>query len=163
MGYSTDFVGGFLIRGPIHGVKVDEKTLKLLAAFNHNLDNFKEANQEFEAFLAEMKRIGTLDPNENYDNPYSYNQWVVRDVRSYRLEWQELRWDEVEKFYDYVAWLEHIIKYVFSPRGYVLSGKVNYFGEDDHDMGYIKIEDNVVTHVQAQFDGVDTTYMGRAR
>jgi hypothetical protein len=56
----------------------------------------------------------------------------------------EIVWDEGEKFYNYVEWLEYIIAHFLQPWGYVLNGEVEWDGEDREDIGQICVKDNVV-------------------
>jgi len=58
----------------------------------------------------------------------------------------EIRWDEGEKFYNYIEWIEYIIKKILEPRNYYLNGTVLWFGEDDDDKGIIKIKNNIVNY-----------------
>lgn len=58
---------------------------------------------------------------------------------------QGIEWNEMEKFYDYVQWIEYLIAHFLAPWGYVASGRVEWFGEDRDDLGAIVIENNVVT------------------
>ena len=53
-------------------------------------------------------------------------------------------WDQQEKFYYYVEWLEYIIKHFLQPWGYVLNGEVEWTGEARNDIGVICVNDNVV-------------------
>lgn len=58
----------------------------------------------------------------------------------------QIIWDEGEKFYFYVEWIEYLIANFLGPWGYVLNGSVDWVGEDVFgDRGTIKIVDNVVT------------------
>lgn len=54
-------------------------------------------------------------------------------------------WDEGEKFYDYVEWIEYLISAILTPRGYVLNGEVTWEGEESDDRGMIVIQDNQVS------------------
>lgn len=56
-----------------------------------------------------------------------------------------IEWDEGEKFYDYVGWIQYLIKHFFGPWGYVLNGSVTWEGESKGDMGRIIITDNAVS------------------
>lgn len=56
-----------------------------------------------------------------------------------------LEWDEGEKFYNYVEWLEYLIKEFLAPKGYVLNGEVEWTGEENGDIGLIIVKDNIVT------------------
>lgn len=53
-------------------------------------------------------------------------------------------WDEGEKFYNYVEWIQYLIEKFFSPKGYVLNGEVYWYGEDRDDEGTISIQNNIV-------------------
>lgn len=59
-----------------------------------------------------------------------------------------VRWDESEKPYDYVEWLEYMIQHFLSPWGYVLNGTVVWDGEEQGDTGAIVVKDNAVTTVE---------------
>jgi hypothetical protein len=55
-----------------------------------------------------------------------------------------IAWNGAEKFYDYVAWLEYLIRHFLRPWGYVLTGTVDWVGEADDDRGTIRVTSNVV-------------------
>jgi len=55
-----------------------------------------------------------------------------------------IQWNGVEKFYDYVEWLQYIINNFLEPWGYVLRGEVNWQGEREEDVGMIWVENNVI-------------------
>lgn len=57
----------------------------------------------------------------------------------------QITWDENEKFYNYIEWIEYIVKNFIIPWGYVLDGEVEWKGEDSDDLGIIEISDNVVS------------------
>ena len=56
-----------------------------------------------------------------------------------------LEWDGGEKFYNYVEWLEYLIKNFFEPWGHKLNGTITWVGEDNSDLGKIEVKKNVVT------------------
>ena len=66
-------------------------------------------------------------------------------------------WDEGEKFYDYVEWMEYLIEKILKPRGYVVNGQVTWQGEDSDDKGMIDIRANVVHRREAiiTYEGLD--------
>jgi hypothetical protein len=70
--------------------------------------------------------------------PGLWCQWVPNN------DGTAIVWDEGEKFYEYVAWIEYIVEHFISRWGYVLNGEVNWTGEDSDDRGIIKITDNEV-------------------
>jgi len=57
-----------------------------------------------------------------------------------------IEWNEAEKFYDYIEWLEYIINKFLKPNNYILNGTVEWKGEDDDDIGKIIVKDNQVSH-----------------
>ncbi len=54
-------------------------------------------------------------------------------------------WGEGEKFYYYVEWLTYLIEHFLKPWGYILDGEVHWSGEENGDMGLIKVENNHVS------------------
>ena len=77
-----------------------------------------------------------INYNDSGSQPGLWCQWVItNDV---------LEWDGGEKFYNYVEWLEYLIKHFFAPLGYELNGTVCYDGEDPDDFGKIVVDDNCV-------------------
>ena len=76
------------------------------------------------------------DYNESGECPGLYCQWIIKN--------NTLKWDEGEKFYYYVEWLEYLITNYFEPMGYKLNGIVKYQGENMYDRGYIKVTDNEI-------------------
>jgi hypothetical protein len=73
--------------------------------------------------------------------PGYWCQWIIGT--DYNRN-EALVWDENEKFYNYVEWLEYLIKNFFEPEGYILNGSVEYQGEESDDFGTIEVKDNVV-------------------
>jgi len=72
------------------------------------------------------------------EQPGLWCQWAVNQKENI------LEWDGSEKFYNYVEWLEYLIKNFFEPWGYSLNGFVNWQGEDDGDTGTIVVKHNEV-------------------
>lgn len=77
--------------------------------------------------------------------PDAYLQWKVTNDRKH------LEWDGNEKFYRYVEWLQWLIDHVFKPRGYALTGRVVYRGEDHDDVGTLEVVDGKVVQTPAVF------------
>lgn len=76
---------------------------------------------------------------EHYpDVPGFWCQWVPTD------DGMGLEWDGNEKFYNYVEWLEHLIKKFFIPWGIKLNGEIEWEGEESGDLGKIIVTDNIV-------------------
>ena len=79
--------------------------------------------------------------NENIppkDCPSLWCQWIISDNGT-------LEWDGGEKFYEYIPWLEFLIKHFFAPDGYILNGSIQWQGDDSDDYGTIDITNNIVT------------------
>lgn len=70
--------------------------------------------------------------------PGLWCQWIINDNN-------ELEWDGNEKFYDYIEWLEYLIKNFFEPWDIKLNGVIKWQGEDYNDRGVIIVKDNKVT------------------
>jgi hypothetical protein len=70
--------------------------------------------------------------------PGLWCQWVVNETGT------ELLWDEGEKFYCYVEWLEYLISHFFEKWGVKLNGEISWQGDESDDRGTIFVKDNVV-------------------
>jgi hypothetical protein len=55
-----------------------------------------------------------------------------------------IKWNGMEKFYDYVEWLQYLINNFIEPWGYVLNGEVNWQGESEEDIGIIVVARNQI-------------------
>jgi len=147
MGYTTDFDGHFTIDKPI-----DNETFNLINGLANtrrmgrkDLDPKYGVEGEF-YYDPNSNNFGQEDDNSIIDHntppktqPGLWLQWVVDD------DHQTIRWDENEKFYDYVEWIEYIINRILKPRGYKVNGIVYWEGEDGiRDTGEIEIKDNEV-------------------
>jgi hypothetical protein len=73
--------------------------------------------------------------------PGLWCQWVVNE------DGTAIIWDGVEKFYDYIEWLEYLLAHFLGPWGYVVNGQMTWQGENDLDRGTIRVVDNVVKAV----------------
>ena len=87
--------------------------------------------------FAEERHEGADERGTTY--PELYCQWVPSD------DGTVLEWDQGEKFYSYVEWLDYLIERFFVPWGHTLDGSVIWEGEERDDMGTITVENNVVT------------------
>jgi len=72
--------------------------------------------------------------------PSIWLQWEITEENGKYF----LIWDECEKFYNYVEWLEYVIKYVFKGWGLKLNGSFEWRGDEWEDTGQIIVKDNVV-------------------
>ena len=79
--------------------------------------------------------------NQNQEpstQPGLWCQWVLTK------DGEHLEWDGGEKFYNYIEWLQYMIKNFFEPWGIKLNGEITWVGEDSSDRGKIKVTDNKV-------------------
>lgn len=87
-----------------------------------------------------------LDHNQqSVTQPGLWCQWEPTD------DGCGIQWDEGEKFYCYVEWLEYIVENFLKPWGYKLNGLVEWDGEGHGDVGVIRVVDNVVTEHERKF------------
>lgn len=89
--------------------------------------------------LDTYQALVTLADGDQKVGPGGYCQWEPTE------DGLHLQWDGIEKFYNYVEWLEYTIKNVLAPKGYVLSGSVDWQGEETGDVGTITVKGNVVS------------------
>jgi hypothetical protein len=85
----------------------------------------------------ELRKIISPTRHENF--PSYYCHWDLN------YEGLALEWDGGEKFYEYIWWLEYIIKEYLDPWGITLNGDVKYSGEDADDNGTISVVENIVS------------------
>jgi len=145
MGYTTEFEGVF---------KLNKKLKKEDHEFLFKLANTRRMARSVDAkygiegeFFVDGKGCCGQDEDStiiDYNRPPKtqpglWCQWVPSS------DGKGIQWDGNEKFYNYTEWLEYLIKNVLAPRGYKLSGSVNFFGEDRTDIGNITVKNNKVT------------------
>lgn len=168
MGYTTDFRGEFEISPPLQ-----EKHRDYLNAFAYirhmgrdvgklkdmpdpkriavNMPLGKEG--EYYVGSSDDQQYGQfndgtiLDHNQQASTqPGLWCQWVPTE------DGTALVWDEGEKFYNYIEWLEYIIENFMKPWGYTLNGEVLWQGEGFSDIGKIKVNDNNVKTSEPRWD-----------
>ena len=74
--------------------------------------------------------------NSKFPKYAYYCQWITDGEAVY--------WDEGEKFYAYIEWLQYLIDNFFNPWKISLSGDVIWNGEEPGDIGMIYIEGDKV-------------------
>ena len=145
MGYSTDFSGEFEINRP-----VDYETGKLLNGLNQTRRMARDVDDKYGTegeFYVEGKGYMGQDRDDtiiDYNRPPKtqpslWCQWELTEDGKY------IRWDGGEKFNEYIEWIEYIIEKILDPKGYILNGEVEWFGENYDDRGLIIVKDNVVS------------------
>ena len=156
MGYTTDFSGEFTFNKPVTDelktfinkfsdtrrmVRDNNKIKELFPNWRELCFN-GDLGEDGAYFVGGYDVFGQgmdgsiVNYNDAGSQPGLWCQWVItNDV---------LEWDGGEKFYNYVEWLEYLIKHFFKPLGYELNGTVYYEGEDPDDFGKIIVSDNYV-------------------
>lgn len=145
MGYSTDLYGTLKLNKQLS--HDDFQFLKKLAGTRRmarRVDPSYGVEGEFYVDGSGMMGQGHDDNIIDYNTPPKtqpglWCQWVPTD------DGWGLEWDGGEKFYNFVEWLEYLIEKVLEPKGYVVNGTVDWYGEDRGDMGKIIVTDNKVT------------------
>lgn len=77
--------------------------------------------------------------NPPADQPSLWCGWVPSE------DAKAIEWDGGEKFYEYIAWIDYLIKHFLEPWGYTVEGEVSWRGEERGDDGIICVQDNIVT------------------
>ena len=173
MGYTTDFSGSLKFNKPVvewlvkyidnlnttRRMKRDPEKIKEIFPNWGQMCFNGELGVEGEFFVGGLgcygqdKDASVIDHNNPAQTqPGLWCQWIINEEG-------DLVWDQGEKFYNYVEWLEYLIENIFEPLGYVLNGRIEFQGEDPDDFGTIDVEENVV---DVQY-GVRITSMNRMR
>lgn len=94
--------------------------------------------------LSVIRKIQELEyADENPEGaPKAYSQWVPnKDLTG-------IVWNGQEKFYFYVEWLQWIIDTILKPEKVMITGRVEFSGEDAEDIGVIIVEED--QHVRVE-------------
>jgi hypothetical protein len=152
MGYTTNFDGRFELNRKLK--KADMTFLTKFAGsrrMKRNLGPEYGVDGEFYVAGADDGNFGQDDKTGLVDSnsppstqPGLWCQWVPSE------DGRGIEWSGGEKFYEYVKWLEYIIRNFLAPKGYVLNGEVEWQGESPADFGKILVVDNVVTTKQGR-------------
>ena len=146
MGYSTEFRGRFNLDR-----ELDDETYDLLKGLSETRRMKRNVDEKIYGPEGEFYFEGCIGGyNINDDTIIDQNTPPVGQPDLW-CDWtptedkKGLQWNGSEKFYNYVDWLKYIIKRVLMPRGYTLSGIVEWRGEEFGDDGMIIVADNVVS------------------
>ena len=156
MGYTTTFDGKFVLNKRL----LDSETLYLL---DFSRTRRMQRNPEILQDVPDAARTAVGLPvgeegcyfvNEKWDEdselsivdynhppktqPGLWCQWIPT------TDGGGIEWNGMEKFYDYVEWLQYLVNNFIEPWGYVLRGEVNWQGEREEDVGMILVENNVI-------------------
>ena len=168
MGYTTDFNGQFELSRKL--TEDEGAFLKMFAETRRmprdpeKVKALKGEERNEECFALLKKLNMDIGPNaENYCGVGDFGQGHDSSILDYNgfdvkspfpglwCQWTPeedlgaIVWDEGEKFYNYVEWLEYLIDHFLAPWGIVVNGSVEWRGEDWGDTGTISVEDNEVS------------------
>lgn len=159
MGYTTDFVGEFKLNKPLMPKQMEYLTKfsetrrmkRSEVAASKMEDPVREAvklpvGHHGEYFVGGLGFFG----QDNDDSVLDYNspppsqpglwcQWEPNDGGT------AIVWNQGEKFYYYIEWLQYIITHFLRPWGYTLNGEVTWQGEEHGDIGMITVKDNEIS------------------
>lgn len=122
MGYNTDFDGKFTVSPVLDAFQVD--VLKKFSRTRHE------------------DSTGGTPKEAGWPDSY-YCDWEPTDDGS------AIQWNGAEKFYDYTEWIEFLVRRFIAPSGRVLNGEVRWSGEENGDLGVIRIKNNKVVASRA--------------
>ena len=81
--------------------------------------------------------------------------------RNYRpVSGEPCVYDDGEKFYEYVEWLEYLVKNFLDPWSYKLNGEMSWSGEEDDDRGTIYVKENKVEAVDDDISNPGPSWAG---
>ena len=152
MGYNTDFNGELKIE-PV--LKPEDKLfLERFSNSRHmkrdvvkTIELFGQGNYgvEGEWFLDDKMNPDHTPDIVNYNCPPSTQPGLWCDFCP-NEEGTALVWNGNEKTYDGLEWITYLVTNYLAPRGYVVNGRLDAFGEERGDVWAIVVKDNVVKH-----------------
>jgi len=142
LGYTTEFTNRFLLNKPL-----DDETYNYLVKFNETRRMARKLDPKYgvegEFYVEGTGDFGQGEEDNIIDSnrppstqPSLWCGWMPSEDR------MGIEWDGGEKFYEYKQWLAYIITNFLTPKGYTLSGKVHYQGEEPDDNGDIDVQDD---------------------
>lgn len=142
MGYDTNFSGRFILNKPLtkglHDYLVKFSETRRMTRDLSRLPRSDSLNKDFGVegeFYVDGRDDDYNDPSIiDYNRPPKtqpglWCQWVPSE------DLTGIEWDGNEKFYNYKEWMKYILKNFLVPKGYDISGKIHYQGEDAEDHG----------------------------
>lgn len=158
MGYTTDFKGKIKVTPKLNQEEIDY------------LNKFSETRRmECDQGPYYVDRGGFMGQDDDQGKVKDYNrpplcqpglwcQWVPTECGEY------IEWNETEKFYYSVEWMEYLIAHFIGPspiaiselsflKGHTLAGKIKAQGESHDDTWTLVVEDSQVSIVDLSKDG----------
>ncbi|MED1738161.1 hypothetical protein P4U97_01250 [Bacillus swezeyi] len=153
MGYDTTFQGQFRLNKTL-----DSETFTFLKKLRDTRRVKRKVDESIYGIEGEFYVDGTGFRGQNYDENIIDVNEPPKTQPSLWLKWtptedgDTIEWDGGEKFYYADKWIIYLIEKALKPKGYILNGIVNAFGEDPDDIWHIRIENNQVTIGQGEVE-----------
>ncbi len=152
MGYTTDFYGQFDLNKQLNDelyeflVKLsDTRRMKRKLGPEYGIDG--ELFVGGGGFMSQPREGDVIDRSRPpITQPGLWCKWEPTDDRLH------IQWNDAEKFYYYIEWLNYIIQRFLKPNGYILNGSVTWSGERDHDTGTIEVTNNNIRVIPNFYD-----------
>lgn len=136
MSDNTYFEGKFSFNKPLDSET--KKILDLLADTRRMKRDVSGFGIEGEFYFKDDRET-VIDPNTPPSpQPSVWCDWKPTD------DGKALGWTGRETFQCYVEWLQYIVDRVLTPRGYTITGEVEYQGREARDYGTIKAAENSI-------------------
>jgi hypothetical protein len=171
MGYSTEFRGQLSVTPPLTPEQLafitafndtrrmgrDNKVLMEVHKGEHGLPGADKTNADevygkFGEYYVGDDNLGVFDQNAAPGQSQIFGNsecqpglWCGWTVYADDETNQTFEHDGGEKFYNYVEWLQYMIKFFFIPWGVMLNGEIDWRGEDWEDNGVITVVNNNFT------------------
>lgn len=111
--------------------------------YTTDFDGYLETNRPLTIVEKETINDFSDERHEGSKYPGIWCQWIIADD-------DKLEWDGGEKFYNYVEWLEYLIKNYFNVWDVKLNGTIKWQGESMDDRGKIIVENNNISIVDLE-------------
>lgn len=122
--------------------------------FNGTLTFDKQPTKELVGEINLFADKRHCDPvNTNVTLDYAPSLWNHWNCKFWNGEWVLTL--EEGKAYNYLEWFPVIVKRFLEPHGLKVSGRIEWFGDESDDMGYIDVEDNDMTIYDAVIEFVE--------
>jgi hypothetical protein len=140
MGYKTEVVGKLNLNK-----ELDEDTYTFLVKFNKSRRIARNLSHEYgiegEFFVDEDDYSPQDDTIIDFNRPPKTQPSLWCDWRPSE-DRKSIEWDGQEKFYEYESWIAYILENFLIPKGYTLTGTVEFQGENIADHGWLTCNNN---------------------
>ncbi len=154
MGYTTDFEGSVTVSPPLSAEEIEflNKFSETRRMNRKKGPYFVDGTGDFgQGRDSDIIDFNSPDPSQ----PGLWCQWIASDDGS------EIFWNDAEKFYCALEWMEYIINHFVGPtpiaqaelpflKGHTVKGTISADGEDSGDFWKLEVDGNVVSRVEGR-------------